>query len=120
MFFFTFKKINKMVEYNFPNHRRGTTFKAKRITVSLDLTGARIDLHFKHISSNKIIFSWSTSDGTITFVDAAAGIFLLNKVKLSPPASLYEYDAQLIKADGDVIPLLYGVMRVTQNITQVL
>ena len=108
-----------MTKYNFPVHLKGNTFKARQITFGYDLTGARIDLQFKERAGGQIVFSFSTADNTITYVNSTTGVVRLNEFILDVAANTYVYDCQIIDANGSVVTLFYGQMQITQDVTQV-
>ena len=110
-----------MKEYNFPNHLKGDSFKARKITFGFDLTGSRIDIQFKqNIGSAKNVFFWSTFNQTITINDALNGVITLKERILDIPKNIYHYDCQIINSSGFVKTYLYGKIQVDQDITEII
>tara|TARA_R110000782_G_scaffold161293_1_gene253328 strand:- start:120 stop:452 length:333 start_codon:yes stop_codon:yes gene_type:complete len=110
-----------MIEYNFPDHLKGDSFKSRKITFGFDLTGSRVDIQFKQsIGSSKSTFSWSTFNTTIEVFDAINGVIILKGRILDVPKNTYYYDCQIIDASGFVKTYFYGKMQINQDITEIL
>jgi hypothetical protein len=107
-----------MTIYNFPNHRKGDTFRAKQINLGFDITGATIKMQFKQEGGNAAIFSFLTSDSTITVVNALTGVIRMNSRVLDFPAKTYVYDFQYTDISGNITTYFGGSIKIIQDITQ--
>jgi hypothetical protein len=106
-----------MTIYNFPNHRKGDTFRSKQINLGFDITGANIMIQFKLDSSESPVFSWLTANNTISIVDALNGVITMNSRVLDHPAKSYVYDFQFTDISGNVTTYFGGAIKIIQDIT---
>ena len=108
-----------MAIYNFPDQLKGDTFKARQITFNFDITGARIDIQFKLNGSAQPVFSWSTSDNTITVSNSVTGVIIMTEKIITAASNVYLYDVQIIDANGAIRTYFGGKMKLVQDITRI-
>jgi hypothetical protein len=106
-----------METYNFPNHRKGDTFKAREIVLGFDITGATIKMQFKIPSVNQVVFAWLTSDNTFTITNAVTGTIEMTSRILDFAKNTYVYDFQVTDANGNVTTYFDGSIKIIQDIT---
>jgi len=106
-----------MTTYNFPDHIKGDTFKSREITFGFDLTGAKIDMQFKSIKGGRVVFTWSTTEDSISITDAINGVVLMKTRVLGYRKDSYIYDLQITNSNGDVRTYFGGKINITQDIT---
>lgn len=111
-----------MNEYNwkdgvFGDFFDGLIFKIESKGVAVDLTGARVDIHFKD-AKDVIRKKYSSANGTIT-IDGAAGKFTVLPHKITTPVGLYNYDTQITFSNGKVKSWVKGTWEITKAITDV-
>jgi hypothetical protein len=88
-------------EYNFPKHKRGTTFEAQTLRLEgVDLTGAVILMQFKENNSSAISYEFKTADSSILITNAASGEFELQERILDVPSCTYLYDCLITFPSG--------------------
>lgn len=107
-----------MTKYIFPNHTKGDTFNARRITLGFDITGAEIKMQFKLQGSLNTSFFWSTTDNSIIVNDAINGIITMNSRILDEKPVTYVYDFQIKDNSNNVKTLFGGSISIIQDITQ--
>ncbi|CAH56657.1 hypothetical protein PHG11b_30 [Flavobacterium phage 11b] len=103
--------------YNFPDHIKGDTFRTKQIVLNFDITGADIKMQFKVQGVNAVVFSFLTSDATISIIDAATGTIRMNSRILNENVNNYVYDFQFTDSLGNVTTYFSGSLKITQDIT---
>jgi hypothetical protein len=107
-----------MTTYNFPNHYKGDTFRAKQISLGFDITGATIKMQFKQQGANAVAFEWLTSDNTIEVINATLGIIRMKTRILDFNTVSYFYDFQITTSNGDVTTYFNGSMKILQDISK--
>jgi hypothetical protein len=103
--------------YNFPKHRRGTTFNAQTFTIGKDLTGATILMQFKENNNSKLIYEFKTADNTILITNAATGQFELQERILDVPKTNYLYDCLITFPSGEKKVYFEGVHPIVDRIS---
>ena len=106
-----------MTTYNFPNHTKGDTFKARQITLGFDVTGAEIKMQFKLPGSIQAAFEWSTVDDSFVVTNAATGVLIMTKMDLNFKPSAYVYDFQVKDADDNIKTYFKGSLLIEQDTT---
>jgi len=106
-----------MTTYNFPNHRKGDTFKARQIVLGFNITGATIKMQFRLAGASNVSFEWSTVGSTFVVTDAATGTITMNKRILDFKPATYVYDFQITDSNGDVTTYFQGSILIEQDIT---
>ena len=106
-----------MTTYNFPNHTKGDTFKARQITLGFDITGAEIKMQFKLPGSIQAAFEWSTVDDSFVVTNAATGVLIMTKMDLNFKPSAYVYDFQVKDADDNIKTYFKGSLLIEQDTT---
>jgi hypothetical protein len=107
-----------MTTYNFPNHIKGDTFKARQIIFNFDITGAEIKMQFKKKGSLAVAFEWSTLDNTFTVNDALTGSITMNSRILNFKPEAYVYEMQVTDQNDNVKTWFEGQLLIIQDITQ--
>jgi len=104
--------------WNWKDHYRGSTFKAKPIIFNFDITGAIIICQIRAIQGSSIIHEWKTGVN-ITVIDLLTGDIEFDQIdEFKPAAGNYVYDVKIKFADGTSDPYLKGTQKVIQNITE--
>lgn len=113
-----------IMEYDFPEHRRGDTFVGIRFTLEvngapLDLTGATItmDLRKQGKTVRSLRISTKESIGGITIITPEEGIFEIDPQIIDVPAGVYDYDIEFELANEDVKTYIYGIWPIIQDVT---
>lgn len=99
----------------FPTIKKGTTFNGRDIKfyngtgeakTAMDLTGVQVIMDFKEVGnkSNSTVFSFKTSDNSIT--STGVGIVRMMPRLMNLPAAVYETTLKLKFANGTIKP--YG------------
>ena len=102
---------------NFSDHYKGDTFLTKNINFGFDVTGAEITLEFKTQVNTRVAFFWSTTDDSISIVDAINGSVNMNSKNIDVTAATYMYDCQINFANGRVKTYFKGTLTIVQDIT---
>ena len=103
-----------MYEYDIPCVRTGDTMQAIAFTVTLnsvalDLTGAVIVLYLNSGDSLTTVDS-----GGLTITDAAAGVFTIDKQRITFPAKNYQHKIVFTLQNSDVKTYIYGTWEITK------
>lgn len=106
-----------MTIYNFPNHRKGDTFKARQIVLGFDITSSIIKMQFRLSGASNIAFEWATVDNSFVVTDAATGTITMNKRLLDFKPSSYVYDFQVTDSNGDITTYFEGSILIEQDKT---
>ena len=106
-----------MTTYNFPNHTKGDTFKAREITLGFDVTDAEIKMQFKLPGSIQTAFEWSTVDDSFVVTNAATGVLTMNSKDLDLKPSTYVYDFQVKDQNDNITTYFKGALTIEQDIT---
>lgn len=106
-----------MTIYNFPNHRKGDTFRSRQITLGFNITGAEIKMQFKLSGTINTSFFWSTTDNSIIINDALNGVITMNSKLLDEKPLSYVYDFQIKDSAGNVTTYFKGAILIEQDIT---
>jgi len=106
-----------MTTYNFPNHRKGDTFRARQIDFAFDITDAIIKMQFRLPGASSLAFEWSTVDDSFLVTDATAGLVIMSKKILDFKPAVYVYDLQITDSTGDVTTYFEGSILITQDQT---
>jgi hypothetical protein len=105
----------KVAEYNFPEHKRGTTFENHKIIISKNLTGCQIIMQFKSNYGSKMAYEFKTSDNSILITNPSIGEFELQKRLLDVPKGTYNYDGLIIFSDSSKKVYFEGIQVITDN-----
>lgn len=107
--------------YDFKNHKKGDTFKARKFTFPFVITGASILMQFrlKQTSSTitESLYEWKTSDNTFEIINANVVVMTSKKIDVMP--GVYDYDLQITFPNGDVFTYFEGSQKITQDISRV-
>ena len=103
--------------YNFPNHIKGDTFKARQINFGFNITGATIKMQFKFSGDPDVAFQWSTVDGSFTVNNAATGLITMNNKVINVTPGTYKYDLQIKDFNNITTTYFGGVMIIEQDVT---
>lgn len=106
-----------MSTYNFPNHKKGDTFRARQINFGFNITGAIIKMQFRIAGASTVSFEWSTVDNTFNVTNATTGIVTMSKRILDFKPAKYVYDLQITDSNGNVTTYFEGSILITQDIT---
>lgn len=113
-----------MATLTLPDHIKGDTFPGQQFTVlvneaPLPLAGAVItmDLRKDERANSERVLRLSTTLGTISIINAAGGVFQINKQIIDIPAKQYNYDIEIVLANGDVKTYISGTWTILQDIT---
>jgi len=106
-----------MTTYNFPNHTKGDTFKAREITLGFDVTDAEIKMQFKLPGSIQAAFEWSTVDDSFVVTNAATGVLTMNSKDLDLKPSTYVYDFQVKDQNNNTKTYFKGTLLIEQDTT---
>jgi len=106
-----------MTTYNFPNHTKGDTFRARQITLGFDITGLEIKMQFKLSGSIQPSFEWSTVDNSFTVSNAATGVIVMTSKVLDLRPLTYVYDLQTKDLSGNITTYFKGSLTIEQDIT---
>jgi hypothetical protein len=106
-----------MDTYNFPNHTKGDTFKARQINFGFNITGATIKMQFKFPGDNEVAFQWSTVDNTFTVNNAATGLITMNSKIIDVSPGSYDYDLQIKDINNIITTYFKGQMVIEQDVT---
>ena len=98
--------------YNFPTHKRGTTFNGVQFELKIngtarDLTGSKITMV---LDGNNEAFS--TVTGEIIFSDAANGKFQFKKQVVNISPKNHSYEMQFVFGDGEEKVYLSGYWKI--------
>jgi hypothetical protein len=108
----------KPATYNFPAHKRGTTFDAQKLVLNgVNLTGATIIMQFKELNNSKVIYEFKTVDGSILLTNPAVGEFELQERILDVPKCTYYYDCLIILASEEKKVYFEGSQIITNRIS---
>lgn len=120
--------------YNFQNHKKGDTFKAKSFeiiietkntlgevisTAPLNLTGARIRMHLKLNNRPETIATkiFDTLDSSIIITSPLNGKFEIVEQVIDIPAAVYVYDTEIILQSGEIDTYMEGKWQILQDVT---
>ena len=106
-----------MTIYNFKNHTKGDTFRAKQWILGFDVTGATLKMQFKIAGASNVSFEWSTVDNSILVTDVSTGTIVMTKRILDFKPSTYVYDFQVTDSNGDLTTYFKGFILIEQDIT---
>ncbi len=109
----------KTSKYDFPEHKRGTTFESQTFSLgTIDLTGASILMQFKSSHSSKMIYEFKTIDNSIIITAPLTGTFELQKRILDFPKGAYFYDCLITFLDGEKKVYFEGTQVITDRISE--
>jgi len=106
------------------SHIKGDTFELVNFalvknTVALDLTGAVIKMQLKKECGGIPILSFTTvASAGLTILNAAGGLFKINKQIINIPEFNYIYDIEITFSNGDVKTWVSGDFIVKCDITR--
>jgi hypothetical protein len=111
--------------YNFPDHKKGDTFKAVAFTLlysdtllPISLQGASIECQFRLGSRTGAKVHDVNSTSGITIIDGLAGKFKLNQLtNIYWDVGTYFYDIEITFADGVIRTYVEGSITITQDTT---
>lgn len=111
--------------YNFPDHRRGTTFDGVEFAVTvngaaLDLTSAVIEMAFRRDPDYPDLppqLLLSTTGSSLAVTDAAAGEFQVYPFLVGLEPGKYYYDAKFTLPGPLIKVYIEGTWTITRNIT---
>jgi len=106
-----------MTIYNFPNHTKGDTFRARQITLGFDITDLEIKMQFKLQGAPQPSFEWSTIDNSFTVSNVLTGVIIMNSKVLDLRPLTYVYDLQTKDLDGNVTTYFKGSLTIEQDTT---
>ena len=88
--------------------------------IPIDLNNTNILMQVKiNASDDTNVLELSTSNNTITIVNASNGIFKINPINIDLSAGMYYYDIQFtFTASEKVKTYIYGTFNVIQDVTQ--
>jgi hypothetical protein len=110
--------------YRIPPHRRGDTWDGiNSITISVNgspvnLTGSTIKMEFRQSVDYPVVLTFSTTDGTIEFVNPANGVIRIPAQKIEVPFTTYQYDLQVTFPNGTVKTFMSGTWEIVPDITE--
>lgn len=113
-----------MKVYTIPAHRRGDTWNGINtisFTVSstpLNFTGTSIKMEFRQKPDSPTVFTFSTENDKIQFVDAGKAIIRIMPQIIEVPPSKYYYDLQVIYPNGVVKTYMTGTWNIFADITK--
>lgn len=85
----------------------------------MDLTGATITMQLRRRPAHgTAVATWSTTNGTITFLDAAAGTFKVHPRIMDFQAGVYHWDIELKLASGRIMTIARGTLELVQDVTR--
>jgi hypothetical protein len=108
--------------HNLPDVYRGDTMKEIRFEllkngVPIDLTGASVRCDFK-LKTGSHLFRFSKANDKISIMDPPTeGKFAINSTIIDFPAGTYNYDIEVIFADGTINTFVAGTLKVIQDVT---
>jgi hypothetical protein len=109
----------------FPDILKGDTFTGLKMTfydgvglekTPMDLTGASVVIAFKKGAGQNAVFSFKTSDSTITIPDPENGEIFLQPRLINYPAYTYVFDVDVTFLSGTVKTYFKGNWRVRQDV----
>jgi len=106
-----------MTAYNFPNHRKGDTFRSRQINLGFNITGATIKMQFRLLGASNFSFEWSTTNNTFLVTNATLGIITMSKRILDFKPDTYIYDLQITDSNSDVTTYFEGSILIVQDKT---
>lgn len=104
--------------YNFPSHKRGTTFDAKKITLTgKNITGATIVMKFKPSFNSQTVYEFKTSDNSILLTAPLLGEFEMQSRIIDVPKGVYKYDCFITFSTSNRKSYFEGIMEITDSIS---
>lgn len=106
--------------YDFKNHTKGDTFKARQFTFPFIITGASILMQFRlkptSATLNASMYEWKTSDNSFEIISPYVAV-MKSKI-IDQDAGVYDYDLQITFPNGDVFTYFKGSQKITQDISR--
>jgi len=107
--------------YDFPDIVSGDTstttdFQIITNSAPTDLTGCTIKMDFAN-AAGTIVKYFSTTAGTISFIDAINGKFRIEQYLCDIPKGPHTYDIQIIFPDGQIKTYITGTITVLPEVT---
>lgn len=105
-------------------HKKGDTFDEVNFevlvdAVALNLTGMVIRMQLRPECGGEVILSLTTvASAGLTIVNAALGLFKVNKQIINVPAGNYKYDIEFDYSGGDVRTWVSGEFLIECDITR--
>ena len=117
---------NQFIEHNLADTIRGDTFAGAKMILEvngtpIDLSGVRIDCHFKEGGVNgKTSLRLGTAYGpsSISKSESIAGLFELGKFKANMTPGEHYYDIQFTFPDNTVRTYISGTINIIQDVTK--
>jgi hypothetical protein len=106
--------------YDFKNHTKGDTFKARQFTFPFIITGASILMQFRFKPTsptiNTSMYEWKTDDDSFEIISDYVAV--MNSKIIDSMAGVYEYDLQITFPSGDVFTYFKGSQKIVQDISR--
>jgi hypothetical protein len=112
-----------MLTYNIPDHLRGDTWNGissiifSKDGIPLSLSGSQIDMQFRKDVDAPVTFELSTTNGGIVITDPSNGIIQIVPTLITMQYGTYQYDLEIILADGTVKTYMKGTWKIVPDIT---
>jgi hypothetical protein len=109
--------------YDIPDHLRGdtwdgiTSISLSKNDVPLILTGAKVLLQFRKEVDSPVALELSTDNGGITITDDLNGIISVPPVLITMRYGIYQYDLQVVLADGYTKTYMKGSWKIIGDIS---
>lgn len=106
--------------YDFKNHTKGDTFKARQFTFPFSITGATILMQFRlrptSATINDEIYEWKTADASFQIISTFVAKMNSKIIDVTP--GIYDYDLQITFPNNDNFTYFKGTQKIVQDISR--
>ena len=106
--------------YDFKNHTKGDTFRARQFTFPFSLTGASILMQFRFRPSSATVvgemYEWKSDDDTFEIISEFVAIMQPKIIDVA--AGTYDYDLQITFPTEEVYTFFKGSQKIIQDISR--